>query len=245
MIFGLLISYARALSRESKKVSRYRKSNLQFSEKPSKLKLRDEAEKHGWEQNELQKSIKSENMIFLRRNVVRTPIKPLCTEQDRNRSPISNVLLQSSPNPGNQLAYQRANFIEENKRTSSIMLDVEYVHNPSESSCWVRKRVGDFQKRKKVVFNLLSISLIFQGSIGFTALTENMLHPHTHNYVSTHGPRPRFYQWDPSIISTEPTRTDGPFPRRDKILAAAPYHSECATRVFSGQIGRASCRERV
>ena len=105
MIFGLLISYARALSRENKKVSRYRKSNLQFSEKPSKLKLRDETEKHGWEQNELQKSIKSENMIFLRRNVVRTPIKPLCTEQDRNRSPISNVLLQSSPNPGNQFAY--------------------------------------------------------------------------------------------------------------------------------------------
>ena len=70
--------------------------------------LRDEAEKHGWEQNELQKSIKSENMIFLRRNVVRTPIKPLCTEQDRNRSPISNVLLQSSQfsqKPGNQLAY--------------------------------------------------------------------------------------------------------------------------------------------
>ena len=57
MIFGLLISYARALSRENKKVSRYRKSNFQISEKPSKLKLHDEAERHGWEQNELQKSI--------------------------------------------------------------------------------------------------------------------------------------------------------------------------------------------
>ena len=33
---------------------------------------------------------------------------------------------------------------------------------------------------------------------------------------------PSFYQWDPSIISTELTRTDGPSRRRDKISAAAP-----------------------
>ena len=36
-------------------------------------------------------------------------------------------------------------------------------------------------------------------------------------------------QWDPSIISTEPTRTDGPSPRRDKILPARLYHSEYVT----------------
>ena len=86
MIFGLLISYARALSRENKKVSRNRKSNLHFSEKPSKLKLRDEAEKHGWEQNELQKSIKSENMIFFRGQSFFEVVKSTVSKNQLNRS---------------------------------------------------------------------------------------------------------------------------------------------------------------
>ena len=43
----------------------------------------------------------------------------------------------------------------------------------------------------------------------------------------------RFYQWDPSIISTEPTRTDGPSPRRDNIFAAASLSLRmCHMRVF-------------
>ena len=45
--------------------------------------------------------------------------------------------------------------------------------------------------------------------------------------------RPIFYQWDPSIISTKSTRTDGPSPRRDKIFAAAPLSlGMCHMRVF-------------
>ena len=40
-------------------------------------------------------------------------------------------------------------------------------------------------------------------------------------------------QWDPSIISTEPTRTDGPSRSAIKFSQRRLYHSECITRVFS------------